>query len=51
MARNVMWGWDRRVAAVLEGSQIVKDRDAWPAAVRGVAKSGTRLSEQQVLLM
>ena len=27
--------------------EIVKDREAWRAAVHGVAKSRTRLSEQQ----
>ena len=45
MARNLIWGWDPRVAAFLEGSQVVKDREAWPAAVHGVAKSGTPLSD------
>ena len=28
-----------------KGSQIVKDREAWPAAVHGAAKSRTRLSD------
>ena len=28
-----------------KGSQIVKDREAWPAAAQGVAKSRTRLSD------
>ena len=45
MARNLSWGWDPRVAAFLEGSQAVKDREAWPAAVHGVAKSRTPLSD------
>ena len=27
--------------------EIVKDREAWRAAVRGVTKSRTRLTEQQ----
>ena len=25
--------------------EMVKDREAWPAAVHGVSKSGTRLSD------
>ena len=35
---------DMRLSTLLE---MVKDREAWRAAVRGVGKSQTRLSEQQ----
>ena len=30
--------------------EIVKDREAWHAAVHGIAKSRTRLSEQQTMV-
>ena len=33
---------DRNLSKVRE---MVKDREAWPAAVHGVAKRGTRLSD------
>ena len=47
MAEDEMVGWHHRLN-VHEFEQlwvIVEDREAWRAAVRGVAKSQTRLSD------
>ena len=42
-----MIGWNHQLKdmSLSKFQEIVKDREVWCAAVRGVAKSGTRLSE------
>ena len=46
--RDKMVGWHHRVNGLEFGNvrEMVKDREAWRAAVHGVTKSRTRLSEQ-----
>ena len=45
--RDKMVGWHHRVNGLEFGNvrEMVKDREAWRAAVHGVTKSQTRLSD------
>ena len=49
-----MLGWhhqfNRHEFEQTPGGEIVKDREGWRAAVHGVAKSRTRLSDEQQLV-
>ena len=44
MTENKMLGWRHRISALEQLWEIVKDRRAWQAAVHGVAKNWTQLS-------
>ena len=39
-----MVGWHYRLKSVSKLQEIVKDREAWHAAVHGITKSQTQLS-------
>ena len=46
MTENEMTGWHHSMDMSLRGlRELVMDREAWRAAVHGIAKGGTRLSD------
>ena len=42
---------DSRDMSLSKLQELVKDRRAWPAAVHGVSKSQTRMSNQTTIIM
>ena len=50
MTKDEMGGWNHRLNGheFEQTLEIVKDREAWGAAVHGVTKSQTQLSDQRI---